>query len=135
MRGLCVQSIDRHRAKQLKDTFVLKEFYPTVNDLEASPPSDLWCVPGLIHYHSQFLILDRCTGFVADAVDDCFEFVSQWSSQEITHHFETLKEARSFFERVFEYTPDVEWVLGKPMAFERIRTVEIRDHCFHGADQ
>lgn len=103
----------------------------SVNDLELMPTTDMWCVPGLVQYRTQFLILDRCTAFEFERLD-CFEFVTQVQSLAVADHFDTLNAARGMFEFIYEYEPVLETVASKPLTFTDIRTVEVRDHCFDG---
>lgn len=89
---------------------------------------DIWCVPALARYRSQFLILDRCTAFEFDQLD-CLEYVTQWCSLSVADHFDDLSAARGMFEFIHEREPALESLNSKPLPYDFVRTVAIRNVC------
>lgn len=95
-------------------------------------PCDLWCVPSLVQFETQYLALDRCTAFTFDPYD-CFEFVSRFDSLTIADHFESAASALAWFEFCHEFTPSIQLLTRKPIPFDLVRTVDVRDRCEGGA--
>lgn len=99
-----------------------------VNKSEAEP----WCVPGLIQYETQYLILDRCSLVVSEPLSDCLEGLAQICSLSVIDHFEGLSEAKRAFERRYEYPANLEFARSLPRPYNQAKIVQIRDHCGEG---
>ena len=106
---------------------------PFVESVNASLPQDTVCMGVLAKYQTQYLVLDRCAGFLFEQFE-CFEFVSQLNSLSILETFDSFTAARATFELIHEREPNLVTLTAKPFEFDCLKTVEIRDHCeaYHG---
>lgn len=103
-----------------------------VNADRPPSPEDMRCVPGLVRFNPQYLVLSRCVGFIFEPFD-CLECISEFSSFEIIDALDDEAAARATFELYYDRAPIIESAHRKPTPHDIIRTVEVRDICFEGA--
>ncbi|MEP1143483.1 MAG: hypothetical protein ABJH52_07170 [Henriciella sp.] len=101
--------------------------------VNATAPPNLVCMSVLARYSTQYLVMDRCCGFVFEQFD-CFEFISQLNSLTILDAFDDFEAARATFELIHEREPDLITLKRRPVPFDNVETVSVRDHCeaYHG---
>ena len=97
-------------------------------NVNANAPQDTVCMGVLAKVSTQYLVMDRCCGFLFEQYD-CLEFVSQFNSLKIVDAFDNYSAAHNAFEAIHEATPKLVTLTHKPFEFESLRTVEMRDHC------
>ncbi len=100
-------------------------FSPPVN---AIAPQDLVCMSALAEYQTQYLVMDRCCGFIFER-DDCLEFVIGLNSLTIYEVFDDFAAAHATFELIHEREPDLITLTAKPQPYDNLRTVSVRDYC------
>ena len=102
--------------------------------VNASDPASLeaWCKPMVAKFDTDHLILKRCTAMTFERLE-CFEFISSHDSLSIVAAFENPRAAIVTFERFYDCSPTIHTLTSKPVAFENVRTVDVRDICGEAA--
>lgn len=101
---------------------------PFALPVNAAAPPSMVCMGVLARYSTQYLVMDRCCGFLFEQFD-CFEFISQLNGLTILDTFDDFTAARATFEFIHEREPDLITLNSRPIPFDNIKTVSVRDHC------